>query len=63
VGYEEFDVAGGPEVAYSGAAKVSNEADVGYEDAGRGIQATFGVLLLNHLILRRSRLSMLIQCR
>jgi hypothetical protein len=34
VGYEEFDVAGGPEVAYSGAAKVPNEADVRYEDAG-----------------------------
>lgn len=34
VGYEELDVAGGPKVAYPGAAKVADKTDVRYEDAG-----------------------------
>ena len=33
MGNEEFDITGGPEVAYPGAAEMSDETDIRYEDA------------------------------
>lgn len=33
MGNEEFDITGGPEVAYTSAAEMSDETDIRYEDA------------------------------